>query len=154
MYTSNPEQPEWTTWDGAPVSREMPHVATVVVYRGVEHGHEFLILHRAHSGPDYEGEWAWTPPYGARLPDEAVDACAQRELKEETGLSIPVEQTGIGSEAWHVYTAEASPEDAIELDAEHDRFEWVAIEAAVSRCAPEQVADSILSVGRHLGVIC
>ena len=32
---------------------------------------EFLLLHRvAPGGPDYEGEWAWTPPAGARQPRE------------------------------------------------------------------------------------
>ena len=81
-----------TTWDGLPVSEEKPYGITAVVFRRVC-GTEVLMLHRAHRGSDYEGEWAWTPPAGARLPGEPVDACARRELREETGLELPMEPT-------------------------------------------------------------
>ncbi len=69
-----------TTWDGKPISPEPPFGASVVVYRRGAAGVEFLILHRAHSGPEFDGDWAWTPPSGARLPHEPILACAEREL--------------------------------------------------------------------------
>jgi 8-oxo-dGTP pyrophosphatase MutT (NUDIX family) len=62
--------------------------ALVVVYRRGERGLEYLVLHRGHSGPAYEGDWAWGPPGGAREAGESVDECARRELLEETGLAL------------------------------------------------------------------
>jgi 8-oxo-dGTP pyrophosphatase MutT (NUDIX family) len=147
------KQDEWTTWDGQAVSREPPHGASVVVYRRIDNAYEFLVLHRAGNGPDYEGDWAWTPPSGARYPGEPVDQCALRELREESGLSLTPKRTQFGSADWEVYIAEASPTDSVELDAEHDRFEWLAIEVAIARCKPKRVADSLRSVGDDLGAI-
>jgi hypothetical protein len=77
---------EFTTWDGEPVSRERPHGATIVVASRAPQGWRYVLLHRAHRGPDWAGDWAWTPPAGSRKPGEDVTACAVRELEEETGL--------------------------------------------------------------------
>src|ERR1700734_4096021 len=76
----------FTTWDGEPISREPPHGATIVVASRAPEGWRYVLLHRAHHGPDYAGDWAWTPPSGSRKPGEALAACAARELEEETGL--------------------------------------------------------------------
>jgi hypothetical protein len=51
-----------TTWDGLPISAEPPFGATIVVFRCPDDGLEVLMLHRAHHGPDFAGDWAWTPP--------------------------------------------------------------------------------------------
>lgn len=141
-----------TTWDGLPISPEAPFGALIVVYRRGEQGIEFLILHRAHNGPTYEGDWAWTPPSGARLPNEPIDECARRELLEETGLTIPIQATDHGKESWAAYTAEATLEDLIVLDAEHDRFEWVTLESALARCLPEPVNQGIHHVAQQLAI--
>src|SRR5215467_11964263 len=77
---------QFTTWDGEPISREPPHGATVVVASRAPGGWRYVLLHRAHRGPAWEGDWAWTPPSGSRKPGEEVAACAARELREETGL--------------------------------------------------------------------
>lgn len=45
-----------TTYDGQQIAREAPFGATVVVYRIAKENAEFLVLHRAHNGPDYDGE--------------------------------------------------------------------------------------------------
>src|ERR1700722_21017802 len=75
------------TWDGLPIAPDNPRGAMVVVRRADGRGgHEYLMLHRALQGPDYEGDWAWTPPSGSRQPGESVLAAARRELTEETGL--------------------------------------------------------------------
>ncbi len=87
----------------------LPHGASVVVYRRTAVGTEFLMLHRAHSGPDYEGDWAWTPPAGVRLPGEPIDDCARRELWEETGFELTITPTRCGSATWPTYIAEAPP---------------------------------------------
>jgi 8-oxo-dGTP pyrophosphatase MutT (NUDIX family) len=141
---------EWTTWDGLPVSPDAPHGVSVVVYRSSEQGVEFLLLHRAHNGAAYEGDWAWTPPSGARLPNEPVDECARRELLEETGLTLPLLATGQGMDSWAVYFAEAGAGDVVTLDAEHDRYEWVSLETALARCLPQEVSAGIRLVAQLL----
>jgi 8-oxo-dGTP pyrophosphatase MutT (NUDIX family) len=145
------QEAEWTTWDGLPVSPTPPFGAMIVVYRREQQGIEFLILHRGHNGATYEGEWAWTPPSGARLPNEPVDSCARRELLEETGLVLDLRATGEGLDGWTVYLAEADSTHTVILDAEHDRYEWVTLDVALERCLPSAVGDSLRSAVRLLG---
>lgn len=140
------------TWDGKPVSIDPPYGASVVVYRRAKTDYEFLILHRKHRGVDYDGEWAWTPPSGARLPGEDIDRCATRELKEETGLELNPRKTDFGDYKWYVYIAEVDTDCDIILDSEHDRYEWLSLNAALERCQPKKVHDSILAVGRDIGL--
>lgn len=134
-----------TTWDGLPVSDERPYGVMVVVYRRLVGRLEVLLLHRAHRGPDYEGDWAWTPPAGARFPGEAVEVCARRELREEAGLALDVQPTGCGTVDWPVYVAEAPPGAMVSVahDPEHDRYEWLSPSAAVTRCRPARVAAAL-----------
>jgi 8-oxo-dGTP pyrophosphatase MutT (NUDIX family) len=127
-----------STWDRLPVSPEPPYGTTVVVFRRAADGPELLLLHRAHEGPDYEGDWAWTPQAGARLPGEPIEACARRELLEEAGLDLEVTPTGLGSADWPVFVVEVAPETPVTLDAEHDRYEWVSCLADLSRCRPDR----------------
>ena len=49
------DAPDFTTWDGEPVGSISPHGAIVVCVRSATPGSELLILHRAHTGVDYEG---------------------------------------------------------------------------------------------------
>lgn len=142
--------PQWTTWDGKPISREEPHGVSIVVYRRAGDGYQFLLLHRAYNGPNYEGDWAWTPPSGARLPGEPPAACAARELREETGLSLTPRPTALGSPQWAVYLVELNADAPITLDAEHDRFEWVSLADALRRCRPPVVAGALRRVGSFL----
>jgi 8-oxo-dGTP pyrophosphatase MutT (NUDIX family) len=137
------EQPRFT-WDGLPVAPDEPHGAAIVVRRPGSGGdHEYLVLHRAHRGPDYEGDWAWTPPSGSRLPGEPVLPAARRELAEETGLQAlplrPVDLRGV----WAVFAADVPSGTQARLDAEHDRFEWVSLPEALRRCKPDAVADGL-----------
>jgi ADP-ribose pyrophosphatase YjhB (NUDIX family) len=138
------------TWDGRPVSEEPPFGVSVVVWRPGADGPEFLVVHRAHEGPDYEGEWAWTPPSGARLPGEDVAECARRELFEETGLRLECEPTACGSDEWAVFAAEAPTHATVVLDAEHDRFSWLTARDAVRVCLPASVGEPIASVAATL----
>ena len=140
------------TWDGLPVSPEPPFGVTVVVYRRSTRGGqpvlEFLILHRGHQGPDFEGDWAWGPPAGARLPGEDIRDCARRELREETGLELePVPVSDLQGN-WAVFRVEAPPAARVRLSAEHDRSLWVPVHEAVARCRPALVADQIRAVAR------
>jgi 8-oxo-dGTP pyrophosphatase MutT (NUDIX family) len=135
------------TWDGVPVAQDQPHGAAVIVRRPAARagGYEHLILHRAHHGPDYNGDWAWTPPSGSRQPGESVVAAAVRELAEETGLTAaPAHLRAIDlSGGWVQFLLEVPPGNTARLDAEHDRFEWLSAAEAIARCQPAAVADGL-----------
>jgi 8-oxo-dGTP pyrophosphatase MutT (NUDIX family) len=137
--------PQRRTWDDRPISRERPYGATVVVHRG----DEVLLLHRAHEGPGYEGEWAWTPPAGSRLPGESVEECARRELREETGLELDLRRVPSEDDDWALWVADA-PEDAdVSLDEEHDAYRWLPVDDAAALCKPERVAAGLLDAYAH-----
>jgi 8-oxo-dGTP pyrophosphatase MutT (NUDIX family) len=133
----------------APVlaASETPHGCAVVVWRAKNGSREYLILHRVTDhGPDYDGEWAWTPPSGVRHPAEDAAATAERELREETGLELRIVQTDAGDEAWPVYAAQALPDASVVLNEEHDRFRWVSAAEAERLCLPSVVGQSIRAV--------
>jgi 8-oxo-dGTP pyrophosphatase MutT (NUDIX family) len=135
-----------TTWDGLPVARERPYACAVVVWREVDGRREFLLLHRlAPGGASYEGEWAWTPPSGARQPGETPDAAATRELEEEIGLALPLTPlpAASASEDVALFVAEAPPDAEVVLDDEHDRFLWLPLEEALPKCLPPVVASGL-----------
>ncbi len=117
-----------------------------MVWREVDGRREFLLLHRiAPGGASYEGEWAWTPPSGARQPGEAPHAAATRELLEEIGLALPLTALpdASASEDVALYVAEAPPGAEIVLDDEHDRFVWLPLEEALPKCLPPVVASGL-----------
>jgi 8-oxo-dGTP pyrophosphatase MutT (NUDIX family) len=132
-----------TTWDGLPVSPTPPFGATVVVSCCRLSGRRYLLLHRAHKGPEFEGDWAWTPPSGARLPDEAIEACAVRELKEETGIDGRPVPVRVHNADWAIFLVQLDEEPAVTLDKEHDRFVWVSADEALSKCLPSVVAEGL-----------
>jgi len=127
-----------TTWDGKPIADEKVIGASVIVYRRDEERIEFLILHRSQCDP--YGDWSWTPPSGARQPEESLESCAIRELNEEAGLNLKVKATEFGSDTWKVFKAETDFQAEIKLiDDEHDDFKWVEIDEAKELCRPEIV---------------
>jgi 8-oxo-dGTP pyrophosphatase MutT (NUDIX family) len=137
----------------APIARERPFAVAIIVWRAAPGEREFLLLHRlAPGGADYEGEWAWTPPAGARQPGEAPDAAAARELTEETGLALPLTPVPDASSSDDVvlYVAEASLDSDIVLDDEHDRFLWLPLGEALPKCQPPTVATGLASAGDRI----
>jgi 8-oxo-dGTP pyrophosphatase MutT (NUDIX family)/RimJ/RimL family protein N-acetyltransferase len=131
------------TWDGNAIAEEDPRGCAVLVRRQTqERGIETLLLHRAHNGPEYEGDWAWTSPAGARMPGEPVYTAAVRELAEEAGLTGVELVPDDLSTPWARFLVEVPPETEIDLvDPEHDRYEWVSVEEAQRRAAPRSVSD-------------
>lgn len=139
------------TWDGLPVSDEKPHGASVIVWRRGGMGREFLILHRRHAGGiDFEGDWAWTPPSGARFPGEPLEDAARRELLEEAALDLPLDLSDVGSDDWAVFVAEAPPHARVVVDDEHDRFVWLPAADAAAKCLPPLVGRTLLAVDEWL----
>ena len=141
------------TWDGLPVAREPPYAVAVVVWRRRQARTEFLLLHRlAPGGPGFEGDWAWTPPAGARQPGEPPDAAAARELNEEIGLALPLTPLPdvSASEDVALYIAEAAPDADVVLDQEHDEFAWLSLAKAVPRCLPSVVGTGLANAAAWL----
>ena len=141
-----------TTWDGLPVAREPPYASCVVVWRMGRSEREFLVLHRlAPGGTDFAGDWAWTPPSGARQPGETPDEAAARELREETGLSLQlVRLANAPSDEVALYAAEAGADAEVVLDAEHDRAAWLPLDQAIDLCLPARVAECLSIVASSL----
>jgi 8-oxo-dGTP pyrophosphatase MutT (NUDIX family) len=136
------------TWDGLPIAPEEPHGAAILVRRHQADGGglpSYLVLHRAHHGPDYAGDWAWTPPSGSRQPGESVLAAALRELTEETGLVAAGQDLRALdlSGDWARFGLDVPAGQDVRVDAEHDRFEWLAASDAIARCMPAVVADGV-----------
>jgi RimJ/RimL family protein N-acetyltransferase len=143
---SEPEK----TWDGLEVAAEDPRGSTVVVRRPAVGGFEYLLLHRAQRGADFDGDWAWTAPAGARQPGEVVYAAALRELAEEAGITgvepLPVDlsrrQPWDGAGTWAVFVVDVPAETRVDLvDPEHDRYQWLTADEAAARVLPSWVAE-------------
>jgi 8-oxo-dGTP pyrophosphatase MutT (NUDIX family)/RimJ/RimL family protein N-acetyltransferase len=141
----------WThTWDGQPIAADAPQGSCVHVRRRNDAGDlEVLLLHRAHHGPDFAGDWAWTSPAGARQPGEAVYAGAVRELAEEAGIAAPELWPIDLSGRWALFVADVPADTAIVLvDPEHDRWEWVSPEVAAERALPAVVGGQFAKAAR------
>jgi 8-oxo-dGTP pyrophosphatase MutT (NUDIX family) len=134
------------TFDGTPRASEPPYGAAIIVYRGDAAPYEYLILHRAEQGPNFEGDWAWTPPSGARKPHESIAACVLRELEEETGISDRPRSTKLGNEEWRIFYLHVPEDIVIDLSQEHDRLRWMTAEQAAAKCLPARVGEQIRGV--------
>jgi 8-oxo-dGTP pyrophosphatase MutT (NUDIX family) len=140
-----------TTWDGLPIAGENPRASSVVVWRSGSSGREYLLLHRHHHGREYAGDWAWTPPSGARQPGETPEEAAARELLEETGLELPFVPVAPVTEVVALFCAEAPAGSEVRLDPEHDAFAWLTLDEAAPRCLPAIVGESLRRVDAYLG---
>lgn len=86
----------------------------------------------------------WTPHSGGRAPGETAIACAHRELLEEAGIRGEPVPIRIEATDWAVFRLEVSWGVSVRIDGdEHDRYEWVSVENALTRCKPAAVADGI-----------
>lgn len=118
---------------------------------------EVLLLHRSHFGVEFDGDWAWTTPGGGCESGEHPQEAAQRELGEETGLSLACAPlVSRVAQAQHeievaVFAAEAPTSAEIQLSDEHDRHEWVRPEQLI-RCLPEWVHEMYTEALADLGL--
>lgn len=131
-----------TTWDGLARADTPPFGATVMVHARTPDGLAILLLRRSQIAHEH-ADWAWTPPAGARLPDEPIHICAARELEEETGIVGEPMLTDVGTDEWWVFSLEVDAGTTITLDHEHTRFEWVDPAAVVERCRPDFVHEPV-----------
>jgi len=134
------------TWDGLAIADEHPYGSSVVVRRRRGDHLDYLLLHRNANGPDYEGDWAWTSPAGARQPGEAVYPGVLRELAEEAGLTALAPWAVDLSARWCVFAVDVEPATSIDLvDPEHDRYEWLSSEECLRRVLPPSIAEAQIS---------
>jgi 8-oxo-dGTP pyrophosphatase MutT (NUDIX family) len=118
----------------------------VVVFRRRRGEVEYLLLHRAQWGRDFCGDWAWGSPGGHREVAERALACAQRELLEETGLTLICRPVAVGDGRLAYFTAEAPVEAEVTLSGEHDAFCWTDREAVMDVCLPRWVAEDFAGI--------
>jgi RimJ/RimL family protein N-acetyltransferase len=123
-----------------------PVGSAVVVRRPAASGWEYLVLHRADHGPDYHGDWAWTPPSGCRRAGEPVFAGAARELAEETGIAGAEPWPVDLSARWVTWALTVPRNTPVRLDVDHDRFAWLPTGEATERARPADVAAQIAKV--------
>ncbi len=111
----------------------------IVVWRLVDGQRQFLVMHRGQFGPDWEDDWAWGPPSGARHPGEPIEKCARRELLEETGYTLPLTCVTTSDVEWQVYLCQATVSAQPQLSEEHDRYLWLGEAEAAARITPDTV---------------
>lgn len=129
--------------------RDVTRAAGGVVYRQNRRGEtEVLLIHRPHRRD-------WTFPKGKREPGETDEACALREVEEETGLRCRLErelpsvsyQTRKGRPKVVRYWTMVATGGVAEPRNEVDAIRWVSVEEARGQLTHER--DHVLLAALH-----
>lgn len=102
---------------------------------------------------------SWVIPGGRLENDERAEAGLERELHEETGLSVSVSRPVLTATGlWYtddgqpmftvVYGAEADSRDVV-LNHEHDEYAWVSPTEATERFVAEALAVAVERASQH-----
>ena len=137
-------------------------MVSAYLYRRMADGPEFLLLRRTPG--DYMGG-TWQPVFGGIREGETAATAALREIAEETGLT-PIRFHQIDSvlifyvakmdTVYHapVFAAEIATDAAIQLNQEHDAYEWRPVAEAIGRfiwpgqrSAAREVVDEVIVGG-------
>ena len=80
---------------------------------------------------------------------ESEEACARRELFEETRLSITLRRV-VGT-SYPTFAGEVVGEPDVVLSDEHDALDWVDAEELIRRCRPDRVSSGLADALERLG---
>jgi ADP-ribose pyrophosphatase len=138
----------FTAPDGTTVRRDfIQHPGAVVILPVLDAGH--VVLLRNHRW--VVGETLWEVPAGTREPDEPLEACARRELEEETGytaakwtyLGFLYASPGVLNEQLHLFVAEELTAGAMRPEADEELEPvTVPLAEAVRMCLAGEVKDA------------
>ncbi|MCD4781883.1 MAG: NUDIX domain-containing protein [Candidatus Omnitrophica bacterium] len=92
----------------------------------------YLLLQRSATSKNHPGYWEF--PGGKIDPGESFDVALEREIKEETGLTVSLIKVMGSAEseiidrriAYIIMQADVEGPSDIQLSEEHDDFKWVA----------------------------
>ncbi|MFD1717913.1 NUDIX domain-containing protein [Georgenia deserti] len=133
-------------------SATTPGGAVVAVFSDSPVGRRFLLLHSAEFPVGEAGDWAWGFPSGCREPGEDIDSTAARELDEETGISGDLTPVRTHDVAWAIYYLQVPWGTPVQLaPGEHNAYEWVDRDGALSRLKPATLVDSFRLVLHAIG---
>ena len=123
-----------------------------IVWRPTPSGPEVVLVHRPLRDD-------WTLPIGRREAGESAQACALREVEEETGLRCElgalveiVEVVGADDgdlHRWHLFMMKASGGD-FRQNAETDQIAWLDVKGASRQVTYENFRELLLSLETRL----
>lgn len=137
-----------TTANGQTIRRDLIlHPGAVVILPVLDAGHVVLIRNYRFS----VGETLWEIPAGTVEPDEELEACARRELAEETGYTAEkwtyrgflYASPGVLDEKLHLFIAEGLTPGAMRPEAD-EQIEAVTLTLAeaVRMCIEGEIKDA------------
>lgn len=139
-----------------PMTQIVPGVVEVYVIR--HNGGDWRVLALQRSGDAIRAS-SWETVYGKIDPGERPEHAAVRELREETGLELQsLYNVTVNSFFLHatqtiqmsiVFAAFVADESLVTLSAEHQRYEWLNLEAACERFTWPRARHALMDA-RHL----
>ena len=143
--------------NGATVDLElMHHPGAAAVVAADEHDRVVLIRQYRHAA----GGYIWELPAGVLAPDEPPEACAARELAEETGvvarelrhLGTMLTTPGFCDERIHLFLARGLTDGAHarEFDEAISEIARIPLAEALARVRDGEIVDGKTIVGLHL----
>lgn len=133
------------------------HAAGFVIAHPSSNGWEYLLLRNASHG-------TWGPPKGHREDGEDNLICAERELKEETGITdfqiidgfaesstySPANERDGGSRKTVTYFLATVSQKAMTTSSEHDNVKWATLKESQDILQFEELRDLIRNAEERL----